>query len=118
MLLNTVVRLHDPCGHLSYRSYVYDGYRAQHNNLQLVTSAICAFYVLSVNLAGALVSVWPLLPALISGPHLIAGSILVIRNIGSMHFEDEEVDPCWQALVLSLTWPIWLKPALNGRTSR
>lgn len=108
LLLNTIVRLRDPCGHLSYRAFVYDGYRRHNNYRQLATSAICALQVMSVFLANATLSVWVLAPGAVFGAHLIAGVIVVVRNINTMHFDDEEVDPCWQTLVLALTWPVWM----------
>ncbi len=110
LLLNTIVRLRDPCGHLAYREFVYYGFRTEQNRLQLVTSALCAMLVLAVHLAGAYGSAWPLLPALAVGSFLIIGVIHVVRNLHTMRFENEEVDPCWQALLLALTWPIWIGP--------
>lgn len=103
-----MVRLRDPCGHLAYRAFVYDGYRAQHNSLQLATSAICCLLVLPVHLATTFVSIWPLIPASVLGIHLTSGVILVVRNIDTMRYDSEEIDPCWQALVLSVAWPAWV----------
>lgn len=108
LLLNMLVRLRDPCGHLVYRAHVYDGFRAQQNRLQLTTSALCGLLVLAVHLAASLGTGWPLLPALLLGSFLITGVILVVRNLHTMRYESEEIDPCWQAMVLALTWPVWV----------
>ncbi|MFK7962656.1 MAG: hypothetical protein AB8C46_01690 [Burkholderiaceae bacterium] len=69
-------------------------------------------------MANTTVSVWVLLPGALFGAHLIAGVILVIRNLHTMHFDDEEVDPCWQSLVLALTWPVWLNLSDRNQVSR